>query len=129
MISHRHATTTESTTDHSTVHSTAPSTDHSADHCDTDGPVAVRETAQETGRETGHTAATTRTVLRSSEFTCPSCVAKIERQLRRIPGVQTATVHFNTGRIEVDHDPRAVTVRDLVDAVARAGYRATPAAW
>lgn len=114
MISHGHTTTTESTTDHSTVHSTDP-----------DVPVA----GQETGRETGHTAGTTRTVLRSTEFTCPSCVAKIERQLRRIPGVQAATVHFNTGRIEVDHDPQAVTVRDLVDAVARAGYRATPAAW
>lgn len=82
-----------------------------------------------TKSENSPNVATTHTVLRSSEFTCPSCVAKIERQLLRLPGVSSATVRFATGRIDVDHDPSVITVQDLVDAVARAGYRATPATW
>lgn len=72
---------------------------------------------------------TVRTVLRSDEFSCPSCVNKIEKRLSRTPGVRNATVHFATGRIEVDHDPQAAPVETLVKAVGKAGYRARPAAW
>jgi copper chaperone len=71
---------------------------------------------------------TSTTVLRSSEFTCPSCVRKIEKRLSRVPGVVSATVHFSTGRVEVRHDP-SVAVRDLVAAVADAGYRVVPSAF
>lgn len=72
---------------------------------------------------------TTNTVLRSDEFTCPSCVEKIERKLHSLPGVVSAQVHFATGRIEVDHDSEAASVEDLVEAVAQTGYRATPQAF
>lgn len=72
---------------------------------------------------------TTRTVLRSDEFTCPSCVGKIEKRLRRMNGVATATVHFSTGRVEVGHDPSLVSVTDLVAAIGEAGYRARPSAF
>jgi len=74
-------------------------------------------------------ATTTRTLLRSSEFTCPSCVAKIEKQLHRTQGVTAATVHFTTGRIEVDHDLEVAPVETLVAAVRKAGYTATPSAF
>jgi copper chaperone CopZ len=72
---------------------------------------------------------TIRTVLRSDEFTCPSCVGKIQKQLRRMTGVATATVHFSTGRVEVEHDPSLVSVTDLVAAIGEAGYRARPSAF
>ena len=72
---------------------------------------------------------TTRTVLRSDEFTCPSCVGKIQKRLRRMAGVVTATVHFSTGRVEVEHDPSQVAVADLVAAIGEAGYRARPSAF
>lgn len=65
---------------------------------------------------------TRKTILRSKEFSCPSCVAKIERELRELPGVVDAKVHFASGRIEVEHDPGRVEAQRLVDAVGRAGY-------
>lgn len=71
----------------------------------------------------------TKTVLRSDEFTCPSCVAKIEKALNATPGVDTAKVHFNTGRIEVEHDAAAAPVDALVQAVRATGYEARPAAF
>jgi copper chaperone len=67
-----------------------------------------------------------KTILRSDEFTCPSCVTKIERALETLPGVQAATVHFATGRIEVDHDPSRSSVAALVESVRRSGYRSWP---
>ncbi len=65
-----------------------------------------------------------KTLLRSQELSCPSCVSKIEKSLKALDGVQTATVHFNTGRIEVEHDPQRVKADELVKAVRSAGYEA-----
>lgn len=68
------------------------------------------------------------TTLRSDEFSCPSCVAKIENKLGGLPGVESAEVKFSSGRILVTHDPQQVSVRDLVQAVADVGYTAKPSA-
>ncbi len=70
-----------------------------------------------------------KSILRSQELTCPSCVAKIEKALKAVPGVQHATVHFNTGRIEVEHDPETASGQALVDAVRSAGYEARVSAF
>ncbi len=72
---------------------------------------------------------TINTVLRSEELSCPSCVAKIEKALQALPGVETAHVRFNTGRIEVEHDPRLAPVEALVQTVRRTGYAARPASF
>ncbi len=63
------------------------------------------------------------TILRS-ELTCPSCIAKIQKQLRLTDGVEKATVHFSTGRIEVEHDEARADVATLIEAVRKAGYEA-----
>ena len=70
---------------------------------------------------------TTHTILRAEGFSCPSCVAKIEKQVGRLDGVSAVKVHFASARIEVDHDPALASVEDLVAAVAKAGYVARPA--
>lgn len=36
------------------------------------------------------------TTLRSDEFTCPSCVAKIENKLNGLDGVENAEVKFSS---------------------------------
>ena len=65
-----------------------------------------------------------KTIIRSQELTCPSCVAKIEKALKALPGVSEAKVYFNTGRIEVQHDPALAEPETLVSAVRGAGYEA-----
>lgn len=72
---------------------------------------------------------TTHTKLRAEGFTCPSCVAKIQKQVGRLDGVEKVDVHFASSRIEVDHDPAAVSVDEIVDAVGKAGYVARPTAF
>ncbi len=75
------------------------------------------------------TSPTTHTVLRAEGFSCPSCVGKIEKQVGRLPGVDDVTVHFASARIEVDHDPAATSVDDLIAAIGKAGYAACTAAF
>lgn len=70
-----------------------------------------------------------KTLLRSQELSCPSCVAKIESALQALNGVSEAKVFFNSGKIEVQHDPQLVKPADLVRVVKSAGYEAREAAF
>lgn len=74
-------------------------------------------------------AATTHTLLRAEGFSCPSCVGKIEKQLGRLDGVENVTVHFASGRVEVDHDATRTSVDELIAAVAKAGYTSKASAF
>ena len=65
-----------------------------------------------------------KTILRSDELNCPSCVNNIESNLNSMEGIEKATVYFNTGKIEVEHDPEIVNDDDLVEAVRQSGYPA-----
>ncbi len=65
-----------------------------------------------------------KTILRSEELTCPSCVLKIETALKAVPGVKDAKVHFATGRIEVEHDREVVEPDTLAKKVKATGYEA-----
>ena len=66
----------------------------------------------------------TQTILRSDDLTCPSCVAKLEKALTRLPGVTLARVSATTGRIEVDHDDARTSADRLVREVEDLGYGA-----
>ncbi len=70
-----------------------------------------------------------KTLLRSQELSCPSCVAKIETALKALNGVSDAKVHFNTGKIEVQHDLQLVKADELIKAVQSVGYEASVSAF
>ena len=70
-----------------------------------------------------------KTLLRSDELSCPSCIAKIEKQLNGVEGVETAVVHFNTGKIEVEHDEERASRDTLVETVRKAGYESRVASF
>lgn len=72
------------------------------------------------------TTTTKKTILRAQGFSCPSCVAKIEKQVGRLKGVESVKVHYASSRVEVVHDPDTVSADDLVAAVDKAGYASTP---
>jgi Cu+-exporting ATPase len=66
---------------------------------------------------------TVRVRLDVAGMTCASCAARIERKLNKLEGVE-ASVNYATDEATVAYDPDAVTVDDLVSAVAAVGYRA-----
>lgn len=70
-----------------------------------------------------------KTTLRSTEFSCPSCVRKIEGALEHVDGVQAAEVFFSTGRIVVEHDPAIAPVEKLVKTIGDVGYVAKATAF
>jgi len=59
---------------------------------------------------------------------CASCVGRVERFLKKVPGVEDAAVNLATNRASVSFDPALVQTDALVAAVEKAGYGASPAA-
>ena len=55
-------------------------------------------------------------------MTCASCVARTERAIAKVAGVDAAAVNLATEKATVTFDPDAVTTGDLVAAVEGAGY-------
>src|SRR5262245_6754428 len=53
---------------------------------------------------------------------CAACVDKVERALRSVPGVETASVNLATERANVEWDPARAGAQALAEAVAAAGY-------
>jgi Cu+-exporting ATPase len=67
-------------------------------------------------------------------MTCASCVRRVERALRAVPGVHDASVNFATSQAQITYDPRGTTPSSFAHAIEKAGYEvpsvpvATPAA-
>jgi Cu+-exporting ATPase len=55
-------------------------------------------------------------------MTCAACVGRVERTLRKVPGVTQAVVNLATGEASVEGD--SVSLGELKAAVEKAGYRA-----
>ncbi|TFZ06017.1 copper-translocating P-type ATPase [Ramlibacter henchirensis] len=62
--------------------------------------------------------------LQIEGMTCASCVNRVERALRKVPGVETATVNLATETAEVCLLDPATDPAALSAAVEKAGYRA-----
>jgi len=65
--------------------------------------------------------------LRIGEMTCASCVARVEKALKQVPGVIDAEVNLATETASVRVAARSAGIEALQAAVERAGYRAEPA--
>jgi Cu+-exporting ATPase len=61
-------------------------------------------------------------ILPITGMTCANCVATIERNLKKLDGVETAAVNLSSERATVAFDPGKLAVGDLVSRVERAGY-------
>ena len=57
-------------------------------------------------------------------MTCASCVAKVERSLSKLQGVDSASVSLMSGSCEIKYDPKLIDVPSVCNAVSRAGYKA-----
>lgn len=57
-------------------------------------------------------------------MTCGGCVIGVRKVLTRLPGVLKADVIYEKNRAVVTYDPAAVTVEQMVAAIATLGYKA-----
>ncbi|MCC7359181.1 MAG: copper-translocating P-type ATPase [Anaerolineales bacterium] len=66
--------------------------------------------------------ATKTVTLPITGMTCANCVSTVERNLKKLEGVQTAAVNLASERAAVEFDPTQRTLGDLIARVEKAGY-------
>ena len=64
-------------------------------------------------------------VIRIQGMHCHKCEQAIQKTLSSFAGVHEVEVDFNSGQASVLFDRGSVTIKQLMDAVDGAGYRAT----
>ena len=61
-------------------------------------------------------------------MTCASCAMRIEKGLKKIPGVKDANVNLATEQASVTYDPTLTGIEQMVQKVEAVGYKAIPRA-
>jgi Cu+-exporting ATPase len=61
-------------------------------------------------------------ILPITGMTCANCVATVERNLKKINGVQLANVNLSSERAVVEFDPNLTGLEDFIKRINRAGY-------
>jgi len=90
-----------------------------------DSPAALSAAAQAVA-DAGYEVPRDEIELGIADMTCASCVGRVERALRAVPGVVDAQVNLATERATVTVLRGAADAAALADAVTRAGYGAAP---
>src|SRR5947209_11030936 len=67
-----------------------------------------------------------RTLLALEGMTCASCAMRIEKGLKKVPGVKEASVNLASEQATVLYDPAQTSVEQMVQKVDVVGYKATP---
>lgn len=61
--------------------------------------------------------------FRLREMDCVTCALRLEKELRKIPGVKEAHANLVLERVTVTYDPQQVDVQTLETGIERLGYR------
>jgi len=69
-----------------------------------------------------------RAVLALEGMTCASCAMRIEKGLKKVPGVLDASVNLATEQASVTYDPIRTGIEQMVQKVETVGYKAIPQA-
>ncbi len=55
-------------------------------------------------------------------MTCANCVASVERNIKKVNGVETAAVNLSSERAAVTFDNEQANLQDILSRISRAGY-------
>ena len=55
-------------------------------------------------------------------MTCANCVRSVERNAKKVAGVQDATVNFAAETASVIYDPKVASPQQVIDRIEKAGY-------
>src|SRR5512142_1810574 len=55
-------------------------------------------------------------------MTCANCVSTVQRNLKKVPGVQEAVVNLATEKATVIFDPQVAGEQALIDKIRHVGY-------
>lgn len=57
-----------------------------------------------------------------SGMTCGNCALTIEKRLKTMPGIKSASVNYANEKVTVEYDPQQVNLSDIFERIRDAGY-------
>ena len=85
-----------------------------------------RNLQENTAKPSDQTSEISRAVFDVEGMTCASCAIRIEKGLKKVPGVNDASVNLATEQAAVMYDPTQTTLELMMQKVEAVGYKATP---
>lgn len=67
----------------------------------------------------------TRNTFKIEGMTCASCAQTVEKAVRKLKGVEIASVNLATEKLTISYNPSEIAPADISNAVAKSGYTAT----
>ncbi len=64
-----------------------------------------------------------KTVLKVKGMHCPSCVSMIKKTVKKIEGVEDATIDLKAGEVTLLFEPEKKPIQGVVKAINKMGYK------
>src|SRR5438876_3548096 len=90
------------------------------------GHAMITETPHDQYTTVQQDAVESRATLALEGMTCASCAMRIEKGLKKLPGVKDASVNFATEQATVTYDAAQTGMEQMVQKVDAVGYKAIP---
>ncbi len=85
-----------------------------------------RQLSENTAMLSDQTSEISRAVFAVEGMTCASCAMRIEKGLKKVPGVSDANVNLATEQATVTYDPSQTEIKQMAQKVDMVGYKAIP---
>jgi len=87
----------------------------------------IKAAVKKAGYEAVERASTRVASIPIGGMTCTACAAAVERSVRKLPGIELASVNFATEKASITYDPSRVRMSEIKAAISKAGYQALAA--
>ncbi len=84
----------------------------------------IKQAVSRIGYEVVEKAANQNVTFPIGGMTCAACAQRVEKAIKKLPGVESASVNFATEKATVTYRPHEVRLSGIRDAITKAGYQA-----
>ncbi len=85
---------------------------------------SIQEAVSKIGYEVMEKQAHSNVTIPIGGMTCAACAQRVEKSIRKLDGVASASVNLATEKATIAYDPRQIRVSAIREAIEKAGYKA-----
>ncbi|GHV73824.1 copper-translocating P-type ATPase [Spirochaetia bacterium] len=85
---------------------------------------AIKDAVIKIGYDVLEKPASSQVTIPIGGMTCAACSARVEKAIRKVPGIESVSVNLATEKATVAYDPHTVRVSAIKEVIEKAGYTA-----
>ena len=84
---------------------------------------AIKEAVAKIGYEVVEKSANQNLTIPIGGMTCAACAQRVEKGIKKLPGVESISVNFATEKVTIAYNPQMVRISTIREAIERMGYK------